>query len=233
MAAQNRVSRHRVSGRLLLLTDLVVANAAAAVYVLTFLKPGFVGYDSVGRDTGPAMAFSGNRVAVLPLDTTLAWVVFAVCVALMFWNFAWLVRRRQNVPPSNWVVSETPSGPVRVAKEALEVSLQKAGEALPEVTRLRVQVDTASPKRILVTGQFQSAEGTSNLAASQRLRSAMVSRFAEMVRPLDGGRVEFDLEFQGYAGKLGKKAGEVPPATEAPFTGPKYPIDDESHGGLS
>lgn len=217
----------RVSGRLLLLTDLVFANAAAAVYVLTFLKPDFV-----GLDLAPVNVFAGARVAVLRLDTTLAWLSFAACAGLMFWNFAWLVRRRPNAPPSNWVLSDTPSGPVRIAREALEVSLQKAGEALPEVSRLRVQVDTQSQKRILVVGQFQCAEGTSNLAASQRLRQAMVDRFGEMVRPADGGRVEFDLEFQGYAGKLGKKAGEVPPATEPPFTGPKYPIDDDSSGGV-
>jgi hypothetical protein len=66
-------------------------------------------------------------------------------------------------------------------------------------------------KRILVTGQFQCAEGTNNLAASQRLRQAMLDRFGEMVRPIDGARVEIDLEFQGFAGKLGKKGAEVPP----------------------
>jgi hypothetical protein len=51
-----------------------------------------------------------------------------------------------------------------------------------------------------------------------------------MVRPADGARIEFDLEFQGFAGKLGKKA-EVPPPEPPPFTGPKYPIDDDGHGG--
>jgi hypothetical protein len=57
----------------------------------------------------------------------------------------------------------------------------------------------------------------------------MMDRFGEMVRPADGTRVEYDMEFQGFAGKLGKKSGEVPPpADPAPFTGPKYPIDDES-----
>ena len=115
------------------------------------------------------------------------------------------------------------------AREALENGLRTAGEALPEITRLRVQVDTRAPKRLLVVVMFQCAEGTNNLAASQRLRQALVDRFGEMVRPLDGGHPEFDLEFQGFAGKLGKKAAEIPPPEDpAPFTGPKYPIDDDS-----
>ena len=107
-----------------------------------------------------------------------------------------------------------------------------SGETLPEVTRLRVSVDTRSPKRVLVTAWFQCAEGASNLAASERLRQALGERFGAMVRPADGARVEFELEFQGFAGKPGKKGVELPPpAEEQPFTGPRYPIDDD--GGTS
>ena len=220
-----KAPKQRVSGRLLFVANLVVANAAAAMAVVTFLKP-----DVLGPPTMPQAA--NERVAILRLDTALAYGVLAASAGLLFWNFAWLVRRPERLPPSNWVVSETPSGPVRVSREALEVGLRLAGEALPEVTRLRVQVDTSVQKRILVTGQFQCAEGQSNLAASQRLRQAMIDRFGEMVRPADGGRVEFDLEFQGFVGKLGKK-GEVPPPPNdtAPFTGPKYPIDDDTNLG--
>lgn len=220
-----KAPKQRVSGRLLFVANLVVANAAAAMAVVTFLKPDVLG-------PLPAPQSAGERVAILRLDTALAYCVLAASAGLLFWNFAWLVRRPERLPPSNWVVSETPSGPVRVSREALEVGLRLAGEALPEVTRLRVQVDTSVQKRILVTGQFQCAEGQSNLAASQRLRQAMIDRFGEMVRPADGGRVEFDLEFQGFVGKLGKK-GEVPPPPNdtAPFTGPKYPIDDDTSFG--
>jgi hypothetical protein len=219
----------RVKNRLLLVCNLAFATAAAATAVIGFVRPSFV-----GLDTGPLGAmFADQRILVLPLGTGAAWGVFLGSVGLLVWNFVWLVRRPERTPPVHWVVSETPSGPVRVAKEALEAGLRLAGELLPEITRLRVQVDTTTHKRILVTGQFHCAEGTSNLAASQRLRTAMSERFAEMVRPADGGRVEFDLEFQGFAGKLGKKAGEVPPPEPDPstFTGPKYPIDDETHGG--
>ncbi|HZN41025.1 MAG TPA: hypothetical protein VFD82_19620 [Planctomycetota bacterium] len=219
-----KAPKQRVSGRLLFVANLVVANAAAAMAVVTFLKPDVLGPLALPTTTT-------ERFAVLRLDTALAFCIMIASVGLLFWNFAWLVRRPERLPPSNWVVSETPSGPVRVSREALEVGLRLAGEALPEVTRLRVQVDTSVQKRILVTGQFQCAEGQSNLAASQRLRQAMIDRFGEMVRPADGGRVEFDLEFQGFVGKLGKK-GEVPPPHDtAPFTGPKYPIDDDTNLG--
>jgi len=220
--------RHRLADRLLLVTNLVVANAAAAVFVVLFVQPGVF----VGGDAGPfAQVLGSGRIAVLPLGDPLVWLLLLLGIGLLIWNFAWLVRRREAAPPTNWVVSDTPSGPVRIAREALENGLRQAGESLPEVTRVRVQVDTRTMKRILVVGQFQCAEGTNNLAASQRLRSCMVDRLNEMVRPVDGTRIEFDLEFQGFAGKLGKKGTDVPPPEAPPFTGPRYPIDDDSSGG--
>ena len=220
-------SKNRVADRLLLVTNLVVANGAAAAFVVTFLQP-----TALGIDLGPAVAALPERVAVLPLGRPLVWLLLAVAVAVLLWNFAWLVRRREQPLPTNWVVSDTPSGPVRVAREALETGLRQAGEGLPEITRLRVQLDTRTPKVILVTALFHCAEGTNNLAASQRLRQAMSDRFHEMVRPVDSSRAEFDLEFQGFAGKLGKKGAEIPPAADpAPFTGPKYPIDDDHNLG--
>ena len=219
--------RHRLADRLLLVTNLVVANVAAGCYVVLFVQPGVL----VGGEAGPfATVLGTGRVAVLPLTTPLAWLLLLLGAGLLVWNFAWLVRRREAAPPTNWVISDTPSGPVRIAREALENGLRQAGEALPEVTRVRVQIDTRVQKRILVTGQFHCAEGTNNLAASQRLCSAMIDRLAELVRPIDGARIEFDLEFQGFAGKLGKKGAEVPPPEPPPFTGPKYPIDDDSGG---
>ncbi len=227
MSASMTGSRHRLADRLLLVTNLVVANAAAAVFVVIFVQPGIL----VGGDAGPfAQILGTGRLAIVPFSTPLAWLLLLLAVGVLGWNFAWLVRRREQTPPTNWVVSDTPSGPVRVAREALETGLRLAGEALPELTRVRVQVDTRAPKRILVTGQFQCAEGTNNLAASQRLRQAMADRFSEMVRPSDGARIEYDLEFQGFAGKLGKKGLDVPPPEPPPFTGPKYPIDDDSGG---
>lgn len=220
--------RHRVADRLLLVTNLVVANGLAAWFVMVFLQPTLLGVPL------PATVDLGERVAVLPLARPATYAALACAVSLLLWNFAWLVRRREQPVPTNWVVSDTPSGPVRVAREALENGLRNAGEALPEITRLRVLVDTRSGKRLAVTAMFQCAEGTSNLAASQRLRQALADRFGEMVRPLDGGMPEFDLEFQGFAGKLGRKAADIPPPDDpAPFTGPKYPIDDDSSLGGS
>jgi len=219
-------TRQRVAGRLLLVANLVAANAAAVLAVIGFLRPGFVGID-----VDAAQAF-GSRVLIAPLTTWQAWLLFLGGIVLLVCNFAWLVRRRERQLPADWVVSETPSGPVRIAREALEAGLRQAGDALPEITRLRVEVDTRTQKRVLVTAWFQCAEGASNLPASQRLRQTMSERFGAMVQPADGTRVDFDLEFQGFAGKLGKKTVELlPPSDEQPFTGPRYPIDDESPGG--
>jgi hypothetical protein len=214
--------RHQFGWRLLLVANLLVANAAAALWVVTFVQPGAIG-------SGPGLDQLGaGRVAILHLGTGWAWGAVLAAVLLLLANFAWLVRRRDRQVPPAWILSDTGAGPVRIAREALEAGLQKAGEALPEVTRLRVHVDHALPKRIVVRGQFHCAEHQNHLAASQRLRQALADRFASMVRLSEGARIEYELEFQGFLGRLSKKAGEIPPVEDTqPFTGPRYPIDDE------
>lgn len=213
----------RVGTRLLLIANLAAATAAAATCIVAFVNPGVLGLE-------PAQ----DNVRLLPIRSGVAWVVFLAAVALLLANFAWLVRRSPAAPERTYVVSTTGTGPVRVSREALESGLRTAGEALPEITRLRVAVDCSQQKRVLVRGYFQCAEGASNLNASQRLRQALRDRFDEMVHLDDGVRAEFELEFQGFLGKLAKKGAEARAALEPeppPFTGPQYPIDDDEAGG--
>ncbi len=211
-------ARRRYTGRILLVVNLAVANGVAALWVVSFLQPAVVG-ESGQRE----------RTLLLPLGTLGAWLGFVAAIALLLWNFAYLVRRREPQLDDGWIRSAGATGPVRVAREAVEAGLRAAGEALPEVTRLRVQVRAASPKKLRVLGQFTCAEGQDHHGGSERLRRAMEGRFKELVRLTDGMRAEFELEFQGFAGKLGKNAPEVPPAAAddpEPFRGPRYPIDD-------
>ena len=217
-------ARRRISGRLLLLANVSAANAVAALWVVGFLQP-----HALGADLGD-VAGGGDRVLVVPLQSVTAWLALLAAVGLLLWNFAWLVRRRDAGAPNNWLVSAGPGGPVRVAREAVEAGVRAAGEALPEVTRLRVQLDLSQPKRLQVLGQYQCAEGQDHHGASRRLREVFRRRFGELVRLADGVRVDFDLEFQGFAGKVGKGAREVPPVAkdaDEGFRGPQYPIDDE------
>ncbi|MEQ1630860.1 MAG: hypothetical protein ABL997_00710 [Planctomycetota bacterium] len=214
----------KVSGKLLLSANLTVGTLSAAAIVVAFVRPGVFGLEAIpGIDL---------RTVQLPLATPVAWGLFLGSIVLLLCNFAWLVRRSPGPGPRTHVMSESASGQVKVSREALESGLRNAGEALPEITRLRVQVDCAQPRRIVVQSVFQCAEGTSNLNASQRLRQALRERFADMVQLADGNRVEFELEFQGFFGKLAKK-GDKHAALEPeppPFTGPQYPIDDDEGG---
>ena len=218
-------ARRRISGRLLLLANVSAANAVAALWVVGFLQP-----HALGADLGD-VAGGGDRVLVVPLQSVTAWLALLAAVGLLLWNFAWLVRRRDAGAPNNWLVSAGPGGPVRVAREAVEAGVRAAGEALPEVTRLRVQLDLSQPKRLQVLGQYQCAEGQDHHGASRRLREVFRRRFGELVRLADGVRVDFDLEFQGFAGKVAKHASTPPLQAEAapdePFRGPQYPIDGE------
>jgi hypothetical protein len=223
-------AKRRWSERMLLVSNLAVANMVAALWIAAFLQPGVL-----GSELGPqnAAIAGSNRAMVMPLQTPAAWLAFFGSVALLLWNFSWLVRRRPGDLPNNWVISETAAGPVRVAREAIETGLRSAGESLPEITRLRVQVKLPSQKRIVITGQFHCADGQNHLTGSQRLRQALLERFGELVRLSDGTRAELELEFQGFFGKLDKNAAGLPepePEDPAPFRGPQYPIDDEPEG---
>ncbi|MFN3240388.1 MAG: hypothetical protein ACE37K_02620 [Planctomycetota bacterium] len=216
-------ARRRFSERLLLVVNVAVANGVAALWIATFLQPRVL-----GNDLGPIP--SEHRMLLMPLQTPAAWIALFLAVGLLLWNFAYLVRRREDGLPDHWILSESSTGPVRVAREAVEMGLRLAGEALPEVTRLRVQVHRPNQKRLRIVGQFTCAEGQDHLLGSQRLRQALELRFGELVRVTDGMRAEFELEFQGFAGKLAKNAPEVPKATPAepePFRGPQYPIDED------
>jgi hypothetical protein len=198
--------------------------------IVAFVKPSLVGLD---KDEVQAAVTEQRHIVVLPLYTGLAWAVFLCALALVLANFAWLVRRSPAQPERTYVISSTPTGPIRVAREALESGLRTAGEGLPEITRLRVAVDCSQNKRVLVRGYFSCAEGTNNLNASQRLRQVLRDRFEAMVHLADAVRAEFELEFQGFLGKP-RKAQEHKAALEPeppPFTGPQYPIEDDEGAG--
>jgi|JRYL01.1.fsa_nt_gb hypothetical protein len=218
-------------GRLLLLTNLAAANAAAAVAVVAFVRPAVLAAEpsANGGDLG---ATTGPRQLLLQLDSTWAWGAFAGAIFLLLANFTWLVRPKRPLAQEAFVLSETPAGVVRIAREALENALQRAAEGLPVLTRVRVRVALPSRTRVVVHCQYCCAEGVGSLAASQRLRATLASRCDELVRLGEGGKIEFELEFLGFQGKLGKGVVEASAEEEAPFTGPKYPIDDESSGGL-
>jgi len=220
-------TRRRFSERLLLVVNLVSVNAVAALWIAAFLQPDVLG---AGRDLP-----RGERALVVPLQTVSAWLGLLAGVGLLLWNFASLVRRRDDGAPSDWVVSDGPGGPVRVTREAVEAGLRAAGEALAEITRLRVALDLSNPKRLRVTCPFCCAEGRDHHAGSQRLRVALEQRFRELVRLSEGARLELVLEFQGFSGKVAKRgkdgpAAPAPPPAEDSFRGPQYPIDEEEQG---
>jgi len=198
---------------------------AAAACVMVFLAPAFFGLPEVR---------TGSRVVQLNLNATSAWVVFLVALLLSLANLLWLVRgSRGPAELPRHVVSDAPGGTVKVSCDAVETGLRTAGEALPEITRVRVQVfPNPSAKKARVQAWFQCPEGVSNLEASRRLRQSLQDRFATMVRLPEGGRAEFEIEFLGFSGRL-RKSDEVRTETATaeeeppPFRGPQYPIPEE------
>lgn len=210
-------------GRILLLVNLAVSVGTCCYVLLVFLAP-----ESM---SSPAHGEAGVfRVDVRGAGGS-GWIVALLFAALLVADFLWLVYGTAPGVPTTHVISETPEGPVRVSREAIESGLRAAGEALDEISRLRVGVETVGPlaKRVLVRAQFQSPEGVSIQIASQKLRQALRRRFEELVRLAEGSKLDLEIEFVGFQGRLARKPDEPEPEPEepdAPFTGPRYPIDD-------
>lgn len=210
--------------RLLLLTNVAVAVGTACFALIVFLAPDWMSTPG----SGEAGVF---RVDVRGSDS--AWIVALLAAGLLVADFLWIVYGGPSGVPTTHVLSETADGPVRVARDALESGLRAAGEALDEVSRLRVAIDTAGPlgKRVILRSWFHAPDGVPIEVASQRLRAALRRRFGELVKLPDGGRLDVEIEFAGFQGRLARKPEEpaAPPAPVAdePFTGPQYPIDGE------
>ncbi|MBK8976864.1 MAG: hypothetical protein IPM29_13175 [Planctomycetes bacterium] len=211
-------------GRLLLAANVAAAVASAILVLAIYLAPDAA---SGSVQSGPGVF----RVAVS--GSTTFGVVALYAVALVVADFLWLVYGGRPQGPPSHVVSEGPGGPLRIARDALETGLRAAGEALDEISRVRVSVDaTPGLKRIFLRAQFQAPENAAIHDASGRLRAALARRFHELVRLAEGVRLEIEIEFVGFGGKALRKASPEEPEAPAPdpreaFTGPRYPIGDE------
>jgi hypothetical protein len=199
--------------RLLVWANVLAGLGAAILVVLLWVAPEWFG----------AWDERLQVLAVALRERSAALFLFWPAVLLLVANLVYVLYGRQPRQPLRFVVSEEPGGTVRVTREALESGLRTAGEALAGISRLRVHVEHAGLKRVRVRAVFQTPDGVPLHETGHGLRVALATRFSEMVRLSEGWKVEFELEFHGYQGKVSKRAEEAP----APFTGPQYPIDDE------
>lgn len=218
------------AGRALLAANVLAALAAAVFVVLAHVAPGPMSVPAHAEPGVFRLAVRGDEAGLL----------LPICaVALLLADFLWVVYGSPGVSPVTHVTSETAAGPVRVSRDALEAGLRSAGEAVADVSRVRVGIEVAGPlgKRVVGRAQFFAPDGVSIPDVSQRLRRTLQKRFEEMVRLPDGHRLEWDVEFGGFQGKRSRRPGEDPVESddeadpELPFTGPRYPIDEDARDG--
>ncbi len=154
---------------------------------------------------------------------------------LLFLNFLRLLYLRSSKPAGGEgpLLSHTKDGIVQVARDAIEAGLKSAGEALPEVSRIRVKVLTPVKRKVLIRAHYLAPEGTEIFALSARLRRTLLEAFERMVQLDREGRLELDLIFEGFYGKpktaakeTAKRKPEDREESPAPFTGPRYPIEE-------
>jgi hypothetical protein len=209
-----------VVGRGLGIVHVVAGLAAAVIVVALWLAPERLG----------VRADADGRVG-LPVG----WIEFAgFCgLGLLIVDGLFLLYGRGPREPLRHIVSETRDGSVSITREAVENGLRHAGEGLAEVARTRVSIRQPAARRLVVHAQFWAPESSSIPTASQALRQALRTRFEAMVRPPEGVRVDYELEFLGFTGRASRRATEAPAADSAavPFTGPQYPIEEEDELG--
>ncbi len=154
------------------------------------------------------------------------WVLFVLNLLRLY------VFRRGSGENEDYILSHGGAGGgVRVAVEAIRNELKAAAEQLPEVTRCKISIMRPGPKRVKIHAAYNAREGSNILEISEKLRKVLREKFQEMVPLGEGARVEVEIDFESFAGKAPKKAdreeegaGPEPP----PFTGPKYPVDEDS-----
>jgi hypothetical protein len=206
--------------RLLMLTNAVFACLAALVALALAGNPLAFAPEGAPLPTGGVFA----QIGALPVR----WAAFVGGIVLAL-NILWILYGRTPRQPLQFVVSEGASGPIRIARDAIVSGLQRAGEELDEVSRVRVGLESQGLRRIIVQASFQAPEGVVIEEAGQRLRSTLAGAFFDLVRLGDDRRLDVVIEFTGRSGRLarrkddGDSSDEVP---EQPFTGPQYPIDD-------
>ena len=217
--------------RLLILGNGIVASFGALVCLALWADPerfapreAPVAHETVWAQLGAGPVKSAALLGVIVLTA----------------NVLWLLYGRTPRQPLQFIVSETGAGPLKIAREAIVAGLQRAGEELDDVSRVRVQVESAALRKIMVAASFQCPEGVPVQDAGQRLRSTLAGAFFELVRLGDDRRLEVSIEFTGRSGRLAKRKEDPAPAEESaadesdakPFRGPEYPIgDDEPYRG--
>lgn len=209
--------------RFLLVLNLAVAILASLWVLLVWAAPEAL------SSAGPKEA--GTLRLVVRGDGGIGLIAFFAGILVIF-DVVWLAITLAPKATAGSVVSDTETGRILVSKDAIENGLRLAGEAVAEVSRLRVMVEAprGRARRVSVRAQFQAREGAKLERVSGDLREALRRRFAELVSMPSSGRLELDLEFGGFSGRSPRPAESTEtPAEEAPapFTGPKYPIEPE------
>lgn len=212
-----------VFARTLNAAHVAFAVGAAALLVAVWAAPA-----SFGEWDGATL-----RLSLDPQHATGLRVATLVGAGLLVLDVLYLLYGRRPRAPLRHVVSEGEGGSVLVAREAIEVGLRAAGEALSAVSRVRVSLQQAGLRRLVVHAQFHATEGAVIETASTALRAALQRQFEALVRLAEGARVEFELEFLGFAGRPPKRGakGEEPAPQDPPFTGPRYPIEEDEDAG--
>ncbi|MEO0481437.1 MAG: hypothetical protein AAF196_18355 [Planctomycetota bacterium] len=222
----------RLGFRIVLILDVTVAVVAAAFLLAVYLAPGPM---SQLRDTRlQTLLLEYPDVYAVGVHSTATWnVLIVVGVVVLIGNLLWLVYGGSPPSPPSHLQSQTTSGVIKVARDAVETSLRAAGESVEGVSRLRVSIEpSGGVRRVAMRASFHCLEEADVGLIGGRLRAVLRRKFAELVRLPDGQRLDVALEFLGFAGrpprqKAAPEEPKVEPKDDDSFRGPEYPIGDD------
>lgn len=202
-------SRRRIVARIVLLLVWAYGNAAA-IYALSLLFSDAETWDTASPGVKVLSVVFGGGI----LGLEVLWL-------LLF------VRDLFRGEGTQYLLSRSSHGTARISLRAIQASLMRRVRDLDEVIGARISVRRPADKRLKVDVAYTTTEDRNAILVSESLRRALRERFEEIVQPVEGFVVDFDVKIDGFVpGAPRVEEPEEPEIEERePFTGPRYPID--------
>ncbi|MEN8150392.1 MAG: hypothetical protein ABFS86_11260 [Planctomycetota bacterium] len=202
-------SRRRVVARIVLLLVWAYGNAGA-IYALSVMFSDSVTWQNASPGVKVLSVLFGGGILILEA----------------FWLILF-VRDLFRGEGTQYLLSRSSHGTARISLRAIQASLMRRARDLEEVIGARITVRRPAEKRLRVDVAYTTTEDRNAILVSESLRRALRERFEEIVQPVEGFEVEFDVKIDGFVpgAPVAPEPQEEEPEEREPFTGPRYPVD--------
>ena len=232
--------------RIVLALDVAAALIASLFVLAVYLAPWAM--SRVGDAELRERLYQVGRIYANEVDSGLAWpIVAAIAALLLLGNLLWLIYGGAPATPPSHIQSASKDGVIRISRDAVESALRQRGEQVEGVSRVRVALEPSpGPRRVRLRVSFHCIDDADVGLVGGEMRSAIRTRVVELVHLPEGHRLDLGLEFLGFVQKSSKRLASDAKASAGsegegsgggedsaredpvePFTGPRYPVEDD------